>query len=159
MAENEKKGSSIFDLASKLGNDLKRQLVGINIPDVIKVIKESGLTKRKYKDEKDAEAFIAKALNEKFGGTHRQYNVGGYLGLKVDIDINEKIGIEIKLASQMNSSAIERLFGQVIYYTKRKYNENLLVLVIGTKNEYTEIIKEVERFVEDLDATFYYLEV
>ena len=49
---------------------------------------------------------------------HSQYSVGGNLGLKVDVDVNESVGIEIKLAKQIESSTANmmRLFGQAVYY-------------------------------------------
>ena len=68
---------------------------------------------------------IARQLCEEYGPTnvHTQYSVGGFLGLKCDIDLfNSKCcGIELKLAKQIagNSSAYERLIGQVVYYSER----------------------------------------
>ena len=44
-----------------------------------------------------------------------------FLALRIDIDINDgQVGIELKLAKEQNSSSIERLIGEVLYYSKRK---------------------------------------
>ena len=94
---------------------------------------------------------------------HREYSVGGFLGLKIDIDINDgKVGVEIKILKNLNSSSYERLLGQAIYYKKRKYDENLIILIVGTNSEYKENvqkIKELSDIIEDLDVKFLYLNV
>ena len=90
---------------------------------------------------------------------HQQFSVGGNLALKIDIDIDERIGVEIKLAEELkNASTAQRLLGQVLYYSKRKYMFNLIVLVIGSNKMQSEpIIKEIKSLIEDdLGLTFMY---
>ena len=42
-----------------------------------------------------------------------------------NVDVNESVGIEIKLAKQIESSTANmmRLFGQAVYYSRRKYGK------------------------------------
>jgi len=92
---------------------------------------------------------------------HSQYSVGGNLGLKVDVDVNESVGIEIKLAKQIESSTANmmRLFGQAVYYSRRKYGkENMLVLIVGNeKYKNSERFKELFKYLEKEDISYYYL--
>lgn len=118
------------------------------------------IRKTQYTTEKNVENVIAKQLKEEFGdySVHQQYNIGGFLGLKCDLDMFDgSIGIELKLAKDLSSASnIERLFGQVIYYNHRCYSGKLITLVVGTKKEYTKTLKEVEDLINELDITFIY---
>ncbi|MEO9851906.1 MAG: hypothetical protein ABJE80_22900 [Reichenbachiella sp.] len=103
-------------------------------------------------NEKDVENIIADSLRSEFEDVQQQFHVGGYLGLKVDIDIKEEVGIELKLAKDLDTAdKIHRLFGQAIYYDNRKYVGNLIVLIAGTKSERdSPMLKEVMNFLEDI---------
>ena len=116
------------------------------------------------KSESEIENLITKQLREQYGemNIHRQYSVGGFLSLKCDIDLFDSkcCGIELKLAKQLkNSSAKERLIGQVIYYSKRCYQGKLIVLVVGTQKEYDTSLQEVQEFLSELGAYFVYKEI
>jgi len=123
---------------------------------------ESNIVVRKtqYTTEKNVENVISKQLNDEFGKVHQQYSIGGFLGLKCDIDLHDgKVGIEVKLAKELTTSGIERLFGQVLYYSRRTYKNNLIVLIVGTKKEFTRIIEEIEDILNEIGVEFIYLEV
>ena len=131
---------------------------------VFETLEKCKIKKVDYTDEKNVQKKISDYLDEYYTNKiHREYNVGGFLGLKIDIDINDgKVGVEIKILKSLNSSSYERLLGQVIYYKKRKYEENLIILVVGTSSEYKENvqkIKELSDIIEDLDVKFLYLNV
>ena len=117
------------------------------------------------KTERDVENVIAKQLREQYGemNIHRQYSVGGFLGLKCDIDLFDSkcCGIELKLAKQLSasSSAKERLIGQAVYYSKRCYQNKLITLIVGTKKEYDTSLKEVRDFLDELGVYFIFKEV
>jgi hypothetical protein len=72
-----------------------------------------------------------------------------------------QVGIELKLANQLSNSSsnIERLLGQVLYYSKRTYKENLIVIVVGLEKEYDLKIKELQNIIEEQKVYFYYLTV
>lgn len=110
-----------------------------------------------YTTEKNVENVIAKQLKEQYGIVHQQYNIGGFLGLKCDIDLyNGNLGIELKLAKELLKSAtnIERLFGQAIYYNHRCYNGNLIILVVGRKKDCTPQMREIKSLIEELGVKF-----
>ncbi len=141
-----------------------------SIKDVIFFLEEILVIKKSqyygsYKEEKDVENVIAKQLCGEYGMTnvHTQYSVGGLLGLKCDIDLFDSkcCGIELKLAKQIvgNSSAYERLIGQVVYYSKNRYKDRLIVLVVGTPNEKDPTLDEVQKIIESLGAHFVFKEV
>lgn len=140
------------------------------VKEVIAFINE-GITVKKSqysgpnKTERDVENVIAKQLRGHYGDVniHQQYSVGGFLSLKCDIDLfdSQCCGIELKLAKQLlnKSSAKERLLGQALYYSKRCYQNRLIVLVVGTKKEYDTSLKEVQLFLQELGVFFVYKEV
>ncbi|MBR3712023.1 MAG: AAA family ATPase, partial [Bacteroidales bacterium] len=97
------------------------------VNDVIDFINTKLVVKKHQyygKAESEVEYIIAKQLREEYDATnvHRQHSVGGFFGLKCDLDLFDSkcCGIELKLAKQIsgNSSAYERLIGQAVYYSK-----------------------------------------
>lgn len=76
--------------------------------NVISTFKGFEIAKKFIKNEKDAEKTILNWLSLYFHDVVPQYNLGGYLGLKIDIDINNgKFGVEVKLAkSFMKNTSI-----------------------------------------------------
>tara|TARA_S200000501_G_C20276534_1_gene505217 strand:+ start:52 stop:510 length:459 start_codon:yes stop_codon:yes gene_type:complete len=133
-----------------------------NLNMVLKSLKKFKVPKT-IKSEKDIEGKLHKHLYEEFSEYHSvatQYNIGGYLGFTSDIDIADgHIGIEIKLTRELTkkkSQNIQRLFGQIIYQVKRKYNGNnrLIVLIVGpVEKKESSILQEIIKFTKDLDAT------
>jgi hypothetical protein len=155
----------LFKKAGGLIKSFKDGLSGFNavdLTDVISDIEECNVYGRNIFTEKDCEETILKHLRSKSGynNVHQQYSIGGNLALKIDMDIDERIGIEIKLAEQLKDSAsnAQRLLGQLLYYSKRKYQSNIIVLVIGpSKLKNDPLIKELNTFIEeDLNLTFLY---
>ncbi len=120
--------------------------------DVCDLLEDLKINASAINSEKDVEKIIAAELRKDFDNVHQQFNIGGYLGIKVDIDIGEEIGIEIKLASQLdNASKIHRFIGQSVYYNNRKYNGQLIALIIGTKKDKgSALFKELTSFLEEL---------
>jgi len=119
------------------------------------------ITPYQIKSERTVENLVVEHLKKGFKRVHSQYSVGGNLGLKVDVDINESVGIEIKLAKQIESSTANmmRLFGQAVYYSRRKYGkENMLVLIVGNeKYKNSERFKELFKYLEAEEISYYYL--
>jgi hypothetical protein len=153
----------IFKKAGGILRSFKDGLNGFNaidLSDVISDIEECNIYSSNYPTEKECEQSILKHLRTKTGysNVHQQYSVGGNLALKIDLDIDERIGVEIKLAEQLieNASNAQRLLGQVLYYSKRKYQSNVIVLVIGpSKLKNDPLIKELSSLIEqDLNLTF-----
>jgi len=145
----------LFKKAGSLVKSFKDGLNNLNSIDVSGVlsdIEDCSLYSRNIYDEKEAENAVLKYLRaqEGYSKVHQQFSVGGNLALKIDIDIDERIGIEIKLAEQLTATNAQRLLGQVLYYSKRKYQKNLIVLIVGNKKmENDPIIKELQSLIED----------
>ncbi len=112
---------------------------------------------RKAHEEIDAQYVIGDHLAEVFEDVHPQYNIGGYLGLKIDIDIgNGKVGVEVKLADSLLKSAaeIQRLIGQSIYYQKKRYLDNLIIAIVGRREDLEDpMLKETYSFLEGFNIT------
>ena len=132
----------------------------VEVPMIIDCLDELQIKASQYTTEKSIESIVAQHIDSNYD-VHRQYNIGGFLGLKIDIDVNQAVGIEIKLAKELVGSAtvIERLLGQTIYYKHRKYGKRLIILVVGTKKEKSRVLEELEELINSLGVTFYYLEV
>jgi hypothetical protein len=90
-----------------------------------------------------------------------EFSVGGHWGMKCDLDLfHGKIGIELKVTEQLKSASnVERLMGQVVYYMKKQYGNNLIVLVAGKPKEYDASMQELEGIINSLGARFIYKEV
>jgi hypothetical protein len=152
---------------NKLGSFLKavqkgyKGLLAITGDEVYEKLENLQVKKAQYTDEKKVEKVIFDQLDILYKDkVHRQYNIQGYLGLKIDIDIADgQVGIELKLANQLNTTSIERLLGQVLYYSKRNYKENLIVIVVGHEKEYDNRLKELKNIIEEQKVKFFYLTV
>lgn len=129
--------------------------VAIDLENVIKVLENLVVLKRRLTSEADFERFTAEQLAYVFGKVKvsRQYSVGGFLALKTDIDIgNGQVGIELKIADHLSATDMQRMIGQVLYYKKRFYNNNLLVF-IASRSSISSHIKELKDFIEELGVT------
>ena len=117
------------------------------------------IPRRKMSSEKDLEKYLATSLSQVFGNQYvqRQYNIPGFLGLKSDIDLYDgRIGIELKVGD-LNATEMQRLIGQTVYYSKRQYGNQLIVLV-ASKSGPTPAVKELEKFIAGLGVIFIHRE-
>jgi len=123
--------------------------------DLIAILENLVIPKRKLTTEQDLEKFISDQLAAIFGKekVHRQYSVGGFLALKTDIDVgNGQVGIEIKLSEKLTATDMQRMIGQVVYYKKRYYNENLIAFLVS-RQMMNATISELKEFMEELGVT------
>lgn len=136
---------------------IMRQVYGAKTPyEEVKCFIQYHLSIKKsicYKGEKAVEKEMVKQMVESFGteNVNAQYSVGGFLNLKCDIDVYDgQCGIELKVAKQLdNASALQRVIGQLVYYSQRRYkNTGLILLVVGTQPELTGKMKELRDYVE-----------
>lgn len=107
---------------------------------------------------------LLKQLQAIYGtdNVQKEYSIGGYWGMRSDLDLFDgEIGIELKIAEQLKKATnVERLMGQTIYYTKRKYSYgNLIVLVVGKETEYDASMKEIENIINNIGGYFIYKSV
>jgi len=156
------------NFGNKLGSFLKavqkgyKGLLAITGDEVYGKLENLEVKKAQYTDEKKVEKVIFEQLDILYKDkVHRQYNIQGFLGLKCDLDIGDgQVGIELKLANQLSSSTtIERLLGQVLYYSKRTYKENLIVIVVGYEKEFDQRLRELKSIIEEQNVKFFYLNV
>ena len=116
-------------------------------------LKQLKIPSRKARNEPVVRDKIGDHLAQAFEDVVAEYYIGGYLGLKIDLDIgNGKAGIEVKLVNSLLNSAseIQRMIGQSIYYQKKCYLGNLLVAVVGRKEDIDDpILKETYSFLRD----------
>lgn len=148
-------GADIIGGTAKIINKLAGKT--IEASDVIAILNEIKITEAQYTTEKNIEKIISDKIDDYYD-VHRQYNIGGFLGLKIDIDVNESVGIELKLAKELTTTNIERLLGQVLYYSRRKYKSKLIVVIVGSAKEAnSRIIEELQDIIEEQDVNFYFL--
>lgn len=146
--------SDLVDL-DKIENE---KAITISLENVISVLENLIVLKRRLGAESDFEKFTADQLMYIFGKEKvaRQYSVGGFLALKTDIDVgNGQVGIELKIADHLSATDMQRLIGQVLYYKKRFYNNNLLVF-LASRSSISSHIKELKDFVEELGVKVIY---
>ena len=113
--------------------------------------------------EKRVQNNLLAQLKERYGqsNVNTEFSVGGHWGMKCDLDLfHGKIGIELKVAEQLKSASnVERLIGQVVYYMKKQYGNNLIVFIAGKPKEYDASMQELEEIINSLGAKFIYKEV
>ena len=113
--------------------------------------------------EKRVQNNLLAQLKKLYGqsNVNTEFSVGGHWGMKCDLDLfHGKIGIELKVAEQLKSASnVERLIGQVVYYMKKQYGNNLIVVVAGKAKEYDASMQELEEIINSLGAKFIYKEV
>lgn len=164
MSDERDQLSGFFKKVGSYARDISegfKKLGHITSDEVFEKLDNIQIKKSQYTSEKKVEGLIAEQLEVLYKDkVHTQYGIGGFLHLKIDIDLGDgQVGIELKLCSELNSSNIERLLGQVLYYSKRKYKENLIVLVVGLEKEYDQTIRELKSIIEEQGVKFYYLKV
>lgn len=133
--------------------------IEINKESIKEILENLVIIKRRLSSEADLEKFIFDQLSIVLGKdrVHRQYSVGGFLSLKTDIDVgNGLVGIELKIAENLTASEMQRLIGQAVYYKKRFYDQNLLVVIAG-KTNISSSIKELIDFIEEFGIEVIYL--
>lgn len=136
-----------------------------SIDKIVEYLNHIPLNRQQCRTEKQAESNIQKQLIEIIDKSfhevkvHTQYSVGGNMGLKIDIDIADDIGIEIKLANQLigNATNFQRAIGQAIYYSWKLYGNDIILLVIGSeKDRSNPDIKELQEICENQEFNFHY---
>lgn len=133
-------------------------LLDPTMENVVNNLQHIVLSRRTIKTEKDAEEDISQYLLNYYRDVMNQYSLGGMLGLKIDVDINDgKFGIEIKLADSLlnkpsSSSEIFRMIGQAVYYSKKRYGPNFILAIVGTKDDIDEpVLREAFSFLESIN--------
>jgi hypothetical protein len=121
--------------------------------DVVSVLRQLRVPRRKARAEAESQDEIASFLSPHFEDVFREYNIGGYFGLRIDLDIgNGKVGVEVKLAEALfTAGEAHRLIGQAVYYQRRRYGENLNVAVVGSESDLQDPgVRETLSFLTDL---------
>lgn len=155
--DNEK--GNVDDTSKEISNLICILQNKITLPS--SVLRESQYT-RPTKEEK-VQKILFEELKKIYGqsNVNTEFSVGGHWGMKSDVDLfHGKIGIELKVAEQLKSASnVERLIGQVVYYMKKQYGNNFIVLVAGKSKEYDASMQELEEIINSLGAKCIYKEV
>ncbi|MCJ7457422.1 MAG: SAP domain-containing protein [candidate division Zixibacteria bacterium] len=142
-------------LTGKIIEQIKKtpEFIEPTIDNVIENLEKLKINKREIRDEKDAEEIIGDYLAGFYKHVMSQFFIGGNLGLKIDLDIDSsKVGIEVKLSESLlnNTSEMFRLIGQLIFYKNRRYHDNLIIVVVGDKDDLDEpVIIETFNFLKE----------
>ena len=159
--QNDKLSKMIDNKNSKINNNKK-----LSIDEVLQLIKDCEIPDFNYESsEKHLQKYLERHL-EKFIPKieiQHEYYIGSTYNQRVDIDLfDESIGIEVKKMSSLErTDEFERAIGQIYLYSKKRYKSgNLIVLVIGTyQDQKSSKLFEFQRFVNELNAKFIFLEV
>lgn len=113
--------------------------------------------------ENDVQIQLEKFFKKHFQTVYREYALEGVNTKKIDFDLGKgKLGIEVKLAREIiKEGSWDRALGQISKYTKKKYTDNnLVVLVAGTEEERdAHKIKEFIKDIKALDGIFTYVTI
>ena len=136
-----------------------------NVEQIIKVVKEfKPIRENRLKDgytEKSIENQLVKFLKDKYVSITQQHGIESKNARSIDIDVaNGVAGLELKLAKNCKKTAeLDRLYGQLEAYRKTKYrNDNLVLVVVGTKEEsYDTILQDVQQICKKCKAWYLYI--
>lgn len=111
--------------------------------------------------EKDVQDELEVYLKKYFQSVTREYGIEGKNAKRIDFDLgNGRVGIEVKLAeSLLKEGEGDRVIGQVLKYTSRKYNNENLIIAVAGFMEHTRhtVIHETKEFVQSNKAHFVFL--
>jgi hypothetical protein len=112
----------------------------------MKVIPE----RKKGFTEKDVQKELEVFFKKHFETVYREYALEGQNSKAIDFELGKgKLGIEVKLAREIiKEGGWDRALGQVIKMSKRKYKDNLIVLIAGTHDEKES--PKIKEFVTDI---------
>jgi hypothetical protein len=93
---------------------------------------------RNHLSEAELESILAKVLQRYFKNVKTQVSMQGRE--RIDIDIDNQVGIEVKLAKLLKkTNERNRLLGQMDLYRSRKYiNKTLLAVIAGSPSQFLE---------------------
>ncbi|MDX2062764.1 MAG: hypothetical protein SFY70_06865 [Bacteroidia bacterium] len=142
--------------------DLVKKTSRVSLRTVVDTLKKTPITKHTIATESALENRLFEYLDKKYTIVKRQYNIGGHLGLKIDLDIGDgAVGIEAKVLGQYlkKTAEIHRLFGQLLYYSRRKYNNNNLIVVFAGApgGDTSPVFQEVKEIIQELKVSVVYL--
>lgn len=98
-------------------------------------------------------------LKKTFKTVTREYGIEGVVGKKIDFDIaSGKAGIELKMSKHLlRSKGYYSLKGQLTEYQTKKYNNNLVLIVFGSKDDKENtMMQEVNIFCKKNNIEFRY---
>lgn len=105
--------------------------------------------------EKTVQAQLYKHLVGRFGQVTKEYSIEGEKGLKIDFDIDGKIGVEVKMMRSLmrGVSSENQASGQVIQYSKRKYGDQLILLMAMQKEDKETEAHKIESIYQRMKET------
>jgi len=111
--------------------------------------------------EKDVEKQLERYLKDIYQHVTTQHGVEGTNAKAIDFDIGRgKVGIELKLAQEViKEGGNDRLLGQVIKYSTRKYKDsNLIVALVGFADDLRQTaLSDLEDFLNEQNVKFSFL--
>lgn len=158
------------DTPKKVKNKLKSSSNLISDENVTMQLVKDYIETLKFTKETDnyREKSIQRQLNDylniHFKHVQPQYSLEGNTSASIDFNIGRgKIGLELKLAKSIfRTNEFNRLKGQILHYTKAKFNQNnLLILVAGEKKFLDNRVQlnDIRNVIESLGADFLFVEV
>ena len=111
--------------------------------------------------ERKLHSLISNHLKQTFHSVSSEVSIGDLKTTKIDIEVGQKIGIELKMAKSLDrSSELQRTIGQVTYEYIKKYPGSCLLVVVGgpAVSRTSRVVKELSTAVKKQKSNFYYLE-
>lgn len=149
-------------------NDFLKKIFGNHalLENLKDSLSDMALPENKAKTETQSIKAIIKNIKEEFEDEHieiaQSVKFDGNLKLKIAIEVEEEIGIDVKMAKSLANSAInaQKLIGQLTWLKAKKYNTHLFLLIVGDKaSEKEPLIQELTTFLESMKINVYYVEI
>ena len=149
--------------AEKYKRSISKSLLGESI-DVSNVLFLLGEIYRKNKGKVSSPAALEKLLTiqfeEHYEYVYQKYDVEPIWKLKVNLDIEEEVGILIHPVDKLTPDRAMKLTGRIVFLSYLHYNDKLIVILLGDKTDkHLPLIKELKKIIADFEMGYYYWEV
>jgi len=147
-------------------NDFLKKIFGNHalLENLKDSLNDMSLQEGKAKTEAQAIKAIVNNIKEEFEEVEIVPNIkfDGNLKLKIAIEVEETIGIDVKMAKSLANSAVnaQKLIGQLTWLKANKYSTHLFLTIVGDKdNSKNPLIQELTTFLESMKINVYYIEI
>lgn len=149
-------------------NDFLKKIFGNHalLENIKDSLSDMAIPANKAKTETQSIKAIINNLKEEFEEEHieitQSVKFDGNLKLKIAIEVEEEIGIDVKMAKSLANSAVnaQKLIGQLTWLKAKKYTPYLFLAIVGDKaSEKEPLIQELITFLESMKINVYYIEI
>jgi|GEM_PF-6116296 len=147
-------------------NDFLKKIFGNHafLENLKDSLNDMSLKESKAKTEAQSIKAIINNIKEEFEEVEIAQSIkfDGNFKIKIAIEVEETIGIDVKMAKSLANSAVnaQKLIGQLVWLKANRYNTHLFLAIVGDKDSaQAPLIQELTNFLESMKINVYYIEI